>query len=383
MSPTRTTSIGTLALAATGGALVARSLRRVPAARFAAMGGTSIAGPGAIGWITDFLNAAYFQRAPDQRSTDDLRLAFGILTTRWHRTGARRLHATDVAAFHRAFGRERFVDDATSPRGTLNREQLSEGAERLLGEGFLAAWHDPVRRAYGIAFEEVADRDAYLPELRLDAARLGALNPPRTAPHEQTWHTYPAVELGGTAAADTAVDLLARPETWPDFGAELGRFTPVRSGGLTDQTFEIEVIGEPVGPAPLLLRAYVTVTEVLTAGSALDLYLGRLNDAFARHNPLDPQPLPDDATGVAAIELTTHADHFLGRARNRLVVFTAGGRAWVRAIGNWDPLDWHLERVYTLTGRHSQHAFWGMGRPEESVLHQLAEAVARRQEVAR
>lgn len=369
-------SFGKLALAATGGVLVAHGLRKVPTARFAGMSGTSIAGPTAAGWITDFLNAAYYRREPHERDTADLRLAFGILTTRWHRAGARRLNGADVAAFHRAFGRERLVDDDASPRGTLNTAQLREGAARLLGDDFLDSWDDPERRAYGIAFAEIADRDAYLPELRLDHARLGGITPPQAPPDEQTWHTYPPVLLGDADAAATALDLLARPETWPDYGSALGRFTPVRSGDLEGQTFEIEVIGEPVGPVPLLLRAYVTVTEVLTDSTALRLHLDRLNDTFARHAPFDPQPLPDGAQGVALVELTTHAGHFLGRARNRLLVFVADGRAWVRAVGNWDPLDWHLDRLYSSVGRHSQHAFWGMGRPEESVLHQLRDAVA-------
>jgi len=375
MSPSPRFSLGSLALAAAGGAIAARALNRLPPARFAGMSGTSIAGPSAAGWITDFLNAAYYRRDPVQRTTADLRLAFGILTTRWHRTGGRRLHAADVAAFHRAFGRDRFVDDHDSPRGTLNHVQLCEGATRLFGGWFLDAWNDPERRAYGIAFPEPGDREAYLPEVRLDHAKLGGITPPTAPPADQTWHTYPAVKLGNDLAAEQALALLARPETWPDYGSALGRVTPVRSGGLDGQTFEIEVIGEPLGPLPMLLRAYVTVTELLTAGDALDLYTRRLNEAFRRYAPYDPAPLPGDATPLAMIELTTHAGHFLGRARNRLLVFTAGGSAWVRAVGNWDPLDWHLDRLYAGLGRYSQHAFWGMGHPEESLLHQLADAV--------
>ena len=75
------------------------------------------------------------------------------------------------------------------------------------------------------------------------------------------------------------------------------------------------------------------------------------------------------------MELTTHAGHFLGRATNRVLVYTDSTGAWVRAAGTWDPLDWPLDRLYVRLGRHSQHAFWGMGRPEESMLHQLAGAV--------
>ena len=372
-----TPPIAKAALAAAAGALIVRAVRRNPQVRFAAMSGTSIAHVGAAGWITDFLNAAYFRRPSGGRQVDDLRLAFGILTTRWDRNDHRRLGAGDLAAFHRAFGRERFIDDASSPRGTLDRDQLMVGAARLFGDWFPAAWNDPERRAYGIAFREVGDRRAYLPEVRLQHAQLGGITPPRAEPGEQTWHTYPAVRLGDEAAAVPTLAALSAPETWPDYGSELGRFTPVRSGGLDGQTFEIEVVGEPAGPLPLILRGYVTVSRLLLPGEELDRSCAELNATFGRHAPHDPPPLPAGATPAALIELTTHEGHFLGRARNRLLVFTSDGQAWVRAAGTWDPLDWHLERLYHGTGRHSQHAFWGMGAPRESMLHQLAEAVNR------
>jgi hypothetical protein len=76
-------------------------------ARVLRMPGSSIAAPTAVGWVTDFLNAAYFARPARERSLDDLRLAFCVLTTRWARKGGGRLGATDVLGFHRAFGPHR------------------------------------------------------------------------------------------------------------------------------------------------------------------------------------------------------------------------------------------------------------------------------------
>src|SRR3954468_4279425 len=76
--------------------------------RFARMAGSSIAGRDAAPWVTDFLNAAYYRRPVAEREVDDLRLAFAILTTYWCRNAAgRRLHVTDLPAFHAAFGRHR------------------------------------------------------------------------------------------------------------------------------------------------------------------------------------------------------------------------------------------------------------------------------------
>ena len=369
---TWTATAGKIAIGAAG-ALVGRAVVQSQRIRLATMSGTTIAAPSAAGWVTDFLNAAYFRRAPAERHIDDLRLAFGVLTTRWHRLG-RRLHAGDVAAFHRAFGVARLTDEPDSPRGTLTNRELRIGSAELLGHWFPDAWDDQARRGWGIAFPTATERDAYQAEVRLERAQLGGITPPTADPADQTWHTYPPVWLGGPAAMTQALDALGQPETWPDYGSELGRFTPVRRGGLDGQTFEIEVVGEPVGPIPLLLRAYVTATIVLHAGSELDAACAELNRTFARYTPADPVPVPEGAQPQVLVELTTHSGHFLGRARNRILMYTDDEGAWIRAAGTWDPLDWPLDRLYTRMGRHSQHAFWGMGEPDESMLHQVAAA---------
>lgn len=163
--------------------------------RFARMSGLSIAGPDAAAWVTDFLNAAYYRREPEDREVDDLRLAFAVVATRWQREGGRRLRATDVVAFHRAFGRDRFLDGGRSPRGTLDRGQLLEGANQMLGGWFADAHADDERRGWGIAFPSAQERARYRPEQRLELARLGPLTPGAAPGREQTWHTYTPVEL--------------------------------------------------------------------------------------------------------------------------------------------------------------------------------------------
>src|SRR3978361_1021257 len=98
--------------------------------RFARMTGSSIAGRDAAPWVTDFLNAAYYRRAVADREVADLRFAFSVLTTYWYNKDTqRRLHVGDLAAFHKAYGSQRFATDR-SARGTLSREQLEEGAGR-------------------------------------------------------------------------------------------------------------------------------------------------------------------------------------------------------------------------------------------------------------
>lgn len=66
----------------------------------------------------------------------------------------------------------------------------------------------------------------------------------------------------------------------------------------------------------------------------------------------------------------------MGRARNRLVLYKQDGQAYVRAAGTWDEMPWALDQAYRRAGQQAQHAFWGTGTREESMLHQIAEATA-------
>jgi hypothetical protein len=330
--------------------------------RFARMTGSSIAAPNAVGWVTDFLNAAYFARPPARRTVDDLRLAFCVLTTRWlreHPDG--RLGARDVVAFHRAYGPRRL---RSWPVGTLDRAAVLDGAAQLVGDWFPEAYADPARRAHGIAFPTPAERDAFDPAVRRRTAALGPLSPPEAPDDEQTWSTYPPVPLPD---GDRAVALLLAPERWPDFASEGGRFTALRPGGLEGQTFEIEVAAGQAVRTPVYQRGYVTATQVLRAG---DPALGPFLDALEQG--AGTPAVPPGATPLLAVELTTHEGHFLGRARSRLVAWREpDGGAYVRDVGSWDPLPWFLAASYAAVGRSAQHAFWGPDPPEESMLAQL------------
>ena len=341
---------------------------------FARMSGSSIAAVDAAPWVTDFLNAACYRRPVPDRDPDDLRLAWCILTTAWKRKGAR-LHVTDLPAFHRSFGAHRLSKDG-SARGTLDRAALLDGAAKLLGPWFPGAWADPARRGWGIAFETQDARDAYDPGRRLELARLGALTPGSAPPEQQTWHTYPPVEM---PSAEPVVAVLTRPERWPDFASELGRFTPLRPGGLLGQTFEIDVAaGTEVG-LPVLTRGYVTITALVTQEDpdALTAWFAALEEGLARYGEDEPRAVPEGATPLVGFDLTTHEGHFMGSGHNRLLLYVHDGRAFVRAAGTWDPMPWHVERAYRAAGQDAQHAFWGQGGEERlSLLHQLARVAA-------
>jgi len=358
------------------GLLVGQTLTR-ERMQFLRLAGSSIAGPSAAGWITDFLNAAYYRGLPSERQIDDLRIASAIIATFWLRTGGRRrLQASDVLAFHRAFGRDRILERVRSPRGVLSREQLLAGADRLLGGWFGAAYQDDARRAWGIAFPTVQEREAYEPELRLRLARLGALTPGIAPGREQTWHTYPPVEV---PSAEAVISGLTHTETWPDYASEIGRFTPLRRSGLAGQTFEIEVAAGSAAGRPVFQRGYVTITRLVTPAEpeAVQTYFLELEDGLARFGRDEPRAVPEGGEPLVGFDLTTHEGHFMGRGNNRLVLYRHGGRTWVRAAGTWDPMPWHVDQAYRRAGRDAQQAFWGQGAIErQSMLHQLARRAA-------
>jgi hypothetical protein len=347
--------------------------------RFARMTGNSIAARDAAPWVTDFLNAAYYRRAVGEREVDDLRCAFSVLTTYWYNKDTqRRLHASDMVAFHRAYGSERF-NTGQSARGTLSRAQLEEGAATLIGDWFPDAYRDDARRGWGIAFETVADRAAYNPERRRVLAKLGPLTPESAPLEEQIWHTYPPVEV---SSVEGIVGALLAVETWPDYASEIGRFTPLRDGGLDGQTFEIEVAAGTDSGRPVFTRGYVTITQLVTPDDpvALARYFAELEDGLARYGDDEPRAVPEGGVPVVGFDLTTHQGHFMGNGHNRLILYTLDGKAYVKAAGTWDRMPWHIDRAYRVAGSQAQHAFWGQGEVVRlSMLHQLALAVAARE----
>ncbi|MFO7959879.1 MAG: hypothetical protein R6U94_02895 [Nitriliruptoraceae bacterium] len=340
--------------------------------------GTTVAAPTAALWITDFLNAAYYAREDDERDLADLRLAFAIVTTFWHEQGHRQIGARDVLRFHRAFGTAR-LQRAGGGAGTLDADALLAGGDELFGDWFSEAARDPARRGWGIVFRTLEEKEAHDPQMRLELAQPGPLAPPRAATADQIWSSYPPVEV---TDAEAALAALHAVDQWPEYGSELGRFTPLRRGGLLGQTFEIEVIGFPSARTPVLLRAYVTVERLVTDHDeeARDAWLTQLRLGFAARAE-QPSPIPEGAEVHAILALVSHEGHFMGNATSQLVVYTHEGHSYVRAIGVWDPMPWHLAELYDQVGQGAQHAFWGMGAPEESMLHQLAAAVERGQSV--
>jgi hypothetical protein len=331
------------------------------------MAGSSIAAPSAAPWVTDFLNAAYYARARPERHVRDLRLAHGIITTRWA-SGQGRLGATDVLALNRAYGGLRLRS-----QGRLDQEALLQGATSLAGDWFPAAWVDPERRAHGVAFARVEERMCFVPGRRVADSALRPLSPPRQPPSAQHWATYDPVPLPDP---DAALALLLEPARWPDIGSAGGRFTALRDLGLRGQTFEIEVVAEPTPRSPIFTRGYVTCTTLLLRReepAELDAAVAELGDRhLSGAGPAARPMLPDHAEPLALVVLTTHEGHFLGSALSHLIVWRDREGAWIRDVGAWDPLPLHLAATYRAAGRAAQHEFWGPTPPERSMLAQLA-----------
>jgi hypothetical protein len=345
---------------------------------FAGMAGSSIARRSAANWVTHFLNASYYGVPRDRRELANLRVAWAVLTTYWHQLGGDALGARDVRRFHHAFRSSSSATGSHYPRTLLDRDQLETGASRLLGSWFSEAKADPARTGWGVVFETAAERAAYRPDVRLSRARLGPISPPCAARSEQTWHTYRHVPIPGV---DDLVAVLEATDTWSHFPTDVGRFTALRPGPLHGQTFEIEAIAQLARHVPMLTRGYVTVTRVLdrSAPDGLREQVALLAAHVARRGQGEPMVLPANASPTHLVELTTHAGHFLGRARNYLLLFETREGAHIRAVGNWDPMPWYVRLSYEYQGADAQRAFWGLESPQQSMLRQFARAAARRQ----
>lgn len=342
------------------------------------MAGSSIAGRDAVAWITHFLNASYYRVPRETRDLENLRSAWMVLTTYWYQLGGSPLGAHHVRHFHHAFRNARSPGGSQYPRGLLDRDQLEGGAACLLGDWFGQAQADPARIGWGVVFKTTAERANYRPEVRLHHAKLGPLTPPAAPASRQTWHTYEPVPVPGV---DDLVAVLEATDTWSHFPTDVSRFTALRSGSLQGQTFEIEAIAELARHAPMLTRQYVTVTEVLDSSQpdALDERFVAICAGLTRMPHDGAAVLPPGARPTHLIELTTHQGHFLGCARNHLVLFETDERAYVRAVGNWDPMPWYVRLSYTYKGADAQRTFWGLESPQHSMLRQFARAAARRQ----
>ena len=322
----------------------------------ARMAGSSIVAPSGIAWATRFLNAAFYARPREERSVDDLRFAHGVLSTLWLERG-RRLGARERRPLREAFG-----------EAQLDAAALRAGAERLLGDWFGAAWDDPARRAYGIAFRSEAERRSFDPGSRLRRGTLRALAGPRRPAERQTWSTYPPIPLPDP---DAALSLLSDPPRWPDFCSSAGRFTPVRRGGLEGQTFEIHLALHPGPHALVATRGYVTCTAVQLAVRSSQLAEVGLVRRYV------PEALPEGTRVLGYVELTTHKGHFMGRGISRLLVYELGGEAYVRDVGSWDRMSPLLAAGYRAGGHAAQVAFWGPDDPEAGMLAHLALVSAR------
>jgi hypothetical protein len=154
-------------------------------------------------------------------------------------------------------------------------------------------------------------------------------------------------------------------------GCAAGWFTAVRDGALPGTTFEIDVSAALVPRAPMFSRAYVTATEVELERAPLERAARGLGEHVG-------EALPDGATPLALVQLTSHRGHFLGRVNSHLLVYEHGGAGFIRDVGCWDPLPARLSAAYATAGREAQQAFWGPEPEDLSMLAQLARVSSRR-----
>ena len=294
---------------------------------FAKMAGSSIAGRDAAAWVTDFLNAAYYRRPVDERDVDDLRFAFGVLTTYWYRNNpSRRLRVTDLPAFHRAYGGERFGTEETG-RGTLNREALERGAAQLIGDWF----------ADGLRRRRAARVGHRVPNRR----RARGLRP--RAPHEAGQARRAD---GGERAAGGAglAHLRPRSPSRPPKASSPPSRSPRRGpttrpssavsrrcgpAGCAGQTFEIEVAANTrtrtAGLHPRLRHDHVAGDARRRAEVATRLVRGARGTGW--RSTADARMRARGWRAAGRLRPHHAPGHFMGSGHNRLALYTLDGQA--------------------------------------------------------
>ena len=76
---------------------------------------------------------------------------------------------------------------------------------------------------------------------------------------------------------------------------------------------------------------------------------------------------------MLAFDLTTHEGHFMGRSKNRLVLFEQDGQAYVRAAGRGIRCRGTSTRPTGAPGATPSTRSGARARdPDESMLHQIA-----------
>ena len=317
--------------------------------QFARMPGSSIAAPGAMGWVTDFLNAAFYARAREERSVGELRLAVGILTTAWERAGRRPGLATSAAsrwptpacACAEASGwtrrRSWSVPSACSVRGFPRRGRIPPGG----------ATASPSRRR---SWRSTSSPAAAWRTRR--SARSLPPSPPRPAGSVRL-PARGAAPPGARAGPAQRPGALAghRLRRWPVHGAATRR--------ARGADFEIEVALEPVPRAPVFTRGYVSATAVWEVGDPV------LEASVAALEELTGGPILPEG-GRPLLHHVAHPCGPLPRSRDLHLVLGEhpGGGGWVLDVGAWDPLPLPQAAAYRAGGREAQHAFWGPGDPE-------------------
>ena len=306
------------------------------------------------------------RRSPDERDVDDLRLAFGILTTRWHRLG-RRLRAHDVARLPPRVRRRRGFAGARAALGRSRASSCSRARSGCSAPGSPTPTRDPARARLGHRVPRPppsaprtspsgGSRDAALGRAHAAAARR----------REQAGTTYPAVPL--PSARRRARGARPSPRAGPTSAARSGASPPLRSGGLAGP--DVRDRGRRASPrrarrcsrAAMSPRPRCSTTPAAIA-AALEPAAAGLGGAAAAAGR-------DPAAAAAADHARGPLPRLCRVARGRVGAGRAPRSSATSASGTRCPRT--LPCPFRLAGRAAQSSFWGGGAPEDSMLHQLA-----------
>ncbi len=316
--------------------------------------GSSIATPLAAGWVTDYPQRGVLRAATPLSGPSTISGSrTGSSRTRASRLpGGRRLGARDLAAFHRAFGRDRLA-----ARGRLDAPSLLAGgartARRVVSGGL---GRPPPARAW----DRLRDTGAARPIRSVESPprpSRSSHSPARAAraPARRDVRARAAHRRGRDAAVPLRSGSLARHGKRPRMlhGVAPGR---ARGSDVRDRA-ERRPSGAATGVHPRLRHLHARPDA------------GRGADGAARSpdGPCTRARRRRKARGAGRVD---HARPASAGSRHQPAPHRRRGT--IRDIGAWDPLPRHLQLAYDRGGGLAQREFWSPQPVAASMLAQLA-----------
>ena len=150
-------------------------------------------------------------------------------------------------------------------------------------------------------------------------------------------------------SAEAVIAALTRPETWPDYASEIGRFTPLRARRAARPDVRDRGRRQHAHRAAGLharLRDDHDARDARTTRRRCAAGSRRSRTAWPATARTSRARCPRAASRSSASTSRPTAGTSWAPATTGCCSTRYEGKAWVQAAGTWDPMPWHLDKAY-------------------------------------